>query len=186
MSKSNKVYKDAKQVIEFLFPNQNEIHSTLQNKENAKLVILYLMQNSSKFNKFLKQCLVLLNKNYNLSSKKLFKLFKAGCSFLNLAPLEKEISTAFISDITSTTLPFATSFCQSKNISRKQISQIPISRFLIDSGSDSSILSFKDFKRFNLSSKDLKACSIYNLKGSTGIVENCFQGVIHLKLFLQA
>ena len=104
MSNSNTVYKDAKQLIEFLFNNQKEIHSTLQNKENAKLVILYSMQNSSKFYKFLKQYLVLLNKNYNLSSKKLFKLFKAGCSFLNLAPIEKEISTAFISDITSTAL----------------------------------------------------------------------------------
>ena len=68
------------------------------------------MQNSSKFYKFLKQYLVLLNKNYNLSSKKLFKLFKAGCSFLNLAPLEKEMRTAFISDITSTVLPFAKGF----------------------------------------------------------------------------
>ena len=43
ISKSNKVYTDAKQVIEFLFHNQNEIYSTLQNKDNAKLVILYLM-----------------------------------------------------------------------------------------------------------------------------------------------
>ena len=112
------------------------------------------MQNSGKFSKFLKQCLALLNKNYNLSSKKLFKLFKAGCALLNVAPLGKGISTAFISDITSTALPFAKGFCQSKNISKKQFSQIPISRFLIDSGSDSSILSCKDFKRFNLSRKD--------------------------------
>ena len=110
-------------MIEFLFHNQNEIYSTLQNKDNAKLVILYLMQNSNKFLKFLKKCLVLLNKYNNLSSKKLFKIFKAGCALLNLAPLGKGISTAFISDITSTALPFAKGFCQSKNISKKQFSQ---------------------------------------------------------------
>ena len=62
MSNANTVYKDAKQLIQFLFHNQKEIYSTLQNKENAKLVILYLIQNSNKFNKFLKQCLVFLNK----------------------------------------------------------------------------------------------------------------------------
>ena len=161
ISKSNKVYTDPKQVIEFLFYNQNEIYSTLQNKDNAKLVILYfmqllLMQNSQKLIKFLKQCIILLNKNIELSSKKLFKIYKAGCALLNLAPLEKGTSTAYISDIASTTLPFAKGFCQSRNISKKQFTQVPITRFLIDSGSDTSILSYNDFNKFNLSKKRIK------------------------------
>ena len=174
MTKCKTTYKDPKELIMFLFHNQKEIQSTLKNKDNAKLLILYLIKNENKFNKFLKRCLVFLDKKCGLSAKKLLRLFRAGCSFLNLAPREKEIRTALISDITSTVLPFAKGFCKSKNISKKQSSQIPISRFLIDSGSDSSILSYKDFQRFNLSSKDLRACGTFNLKGSTGIVENRF------------
>ena len=44
ISESNKDYTDPKQLIEFLFHNQNKIYLTLQNKNNAKLVISYLMQ----------------------------------------------------------------------------------------------------------------------------------------------
>ena len=111
ISKSNKVYTDPKQLIEFLFHNQNEIYSTLQNKDNAKLVILYLMQlllmqKSQKLIKFLKQCIILLNKNIELSPKKLFKIFKTGCELLDLKAV-LGTSTAFISDISNTALPFA-------------------------------------------------------------------------------
>ena len=186
ISESNKEYKDPKQLIEFLFHNQNEIYLTLQNSNNAKLLLLFLMQSSQKFSKFYRQCLKLLNKFNKLSSKKLFKIYKAGCALLNIASLEKGTGTAYISNIASTTLPFTKGFCQSRNISKKQYTQVPITRFLIDSGSDCNILSFKDFNKFNLSKRELKNCGIFNLKGSTGTVENCFQGIIKLKLYLQA
>ena len=56
----------------------------------------------------------------------------------------------------------------------------------MDCGSDSSILSYKDFKRFRLFERKLSLCGQFNLRGSTGTVQNCFIGPIQVKLFLQA
>ena len=114
-------------------------------------MINYLSKNANKFFKFLNKCLKIVNKKaYILSSKNIFRLYKTGCAYLNLTPSENKVKTTFISDLTSSTLPFAKGFIQRKSSPKKEYSEISVSRFLLDCGSDSSILSFKDYKRFKL------------------------------------
>ena len=110
----------------------------------------------------------------------------SGYIKLDFVPAENKVKTTFISDLTCLTLPFAKGFIQRKSIPKKEYSEISLSRFLLDCGSDSSILSYKDFKRFRLFERKLSLCGQFNLRGSTGTVQNCFIGPIQVKLFLQA
>ena len=95
------ILKNAPDLINNLFQNNQDIYSTLSIKANAKLLIIYLLQNANKFFKFLNECLKIVNKKaYILSSKRIFRLYKTGCAYLNLMPAENKVKTAFISDLT--------------------------------------------------------------------------------------
>ena len=128
------------------------------------------------FTNFLKTCLSLVKKNLTLSSKKISKLFRICCYCPDLNPKEKLIKekTIYISNLKEINLPFGQGFCQNKSNLNRNLNQISMGKFLLDSGSDSNILSYSDFEKYNLSEKIIQKCEKINLRGSTGTIENCF------------
>ena len=172
--------------MDYLFHNNDQICNVLSIKQNAKLLVTYLFQNANIFYKFLKKCQSILKKDlYFLSAKKMKRLYRTACIHFDLVLPENETKTAYISDLTSVSLPFVKGFIR-KNSPKTEFSEIFLSQFLLDSGSDTSILSYKDFRKFKINERNLRPCGQFNLKGSTGIVTDCFLGFIQLKLFLEA
>ena len=66
----------------------------------------------------------------------------------------------------------ASDAAENKNKSKNIPQEISVSRFLVDCGSDSSILNAKDFAKFGLSESGIRPCGRFSLKGSTGTVED--------------
>ena len=135
-----------------------------------------------KFKKIIKRGLSL-----NLSFKK--KLVKICKKVFNLEKIELQDSTprnVFISDVMKTELPFAKGVLLPKHHKdKKQVINLPIKKLLLDTGSDSNIISLEEIKNLGFTEKDLKPCGRFTLNGSTGQVNDCFLGLVSINLHLQ-
>ena len=179
-------FKNASELMDYLFHNNHQICKVLTIKQNAKMLVSYLFQNANIFYKFLKKCQGILRKDlYYLSAKKMKRLYRTACHHFGLVLPENETKTVFISDLTSVSLPFAKGFIR-KESSKTEFKELSLSQFLLDSGSDTSILSYKDYRKFNINERNLRPCGQFNLKGSTGVITDCFLGYVQLKLYLEA
>ena len=185
--KNTQNFSEAQNLFEFLLQNQNEHYTILNQKKNGTLILNFLLKTQI-YTSFIKTCLSQLNRNNNLSMKKISKIFRICCLNPILNPKEKLVSekTIYISNLNELNLPFGQGFCQTPSNLNKKLNQITMAKFLIDSGSDSNILAYQDFEKFKLSEKIVKSCEKISLKGSTGTIEDCFSGMVNLKLFLQA
>ena len=92
----------------------------------------------------------------------------------------------FLSDLMRTRLPFAKGVMLPKhNKDKNQLLNLPIKKLLLDSGSDTNIISQQEIKNLGFSEKDLKPCGRFTLNGSTGQVNDCFIGIVSIILHLQ-
>ena len=98
--------------------------------------------------------------------------------------IEKNTKTVFISDINQEKLPFGQGIIFPKHY-KNQFLQLNMLKFLVDCGSDCSILPYSIFKNLNFNDNQLQKCGNYNLKGSTGTLKNVFLGKIDLKISLK-
>ncbi len=60
---SNTSFKNASELMNYLFHNNHQICKVLSIKQNAKMLVSYLFQNANIFYKFLKKCRGILRKD---------------------------------------------------------------------------------------------------------------------------
>ena len=112
-------------------------------------------------------------RHYFLPKKRISHLFKLGCLQLGLKNETVGDKTIFISDLKkATNLPFVKGFIQQRGTNTKVMREVPMNKYLIDTGSDTTILSYADFKGANLSLRNLKQSGKINLRGSTGTMRD--------------
>ena len=93
----------------------------------------------------------------------------------------------YLSNLMKTKLPFAKGVMLPKHhLNKNKMLSLPIKKLLIDSGSDTNIISLKEVKQMGFSERDLQPCGSFTLNGSTGQVTDCFLGIINITLYLQS
>ena len=135
----------------------------------------------------------LFNTNSKYSSLKLKMrkmLFKISCLILKVKIPEDNFlgeKEVFISNLfENSNLPYGKGFISPKNFSSiKEIKEVALHKMLVDSGSDCNITTYEIMKSLGYCEQDLKKCGNYSLKGSTGVITNCFIGTLNTVLFLQ-
>ena len=186
--------EDTQKQMEVLFKEEAD----LLNKLDCKNLCTYLIKNAinrikhgkpgpinilSKFKKIISKG-ASLKKSFKIQ---LLKIYKTVFNFDQIKLQDSTPRQIYLSNLMKTKLPFAKGVMLPKHHTNKnKMLNLPIKKFLIDSGSDTNIISLKEVKQMGFSERDLQPCGSFTLNGSTGQVTDCFLGIIKITLYLQS